>query len=47
MQGMKWVWLGALLLSMGIVGLMELAGEWEEPQPVVATQETAAPSQTQ
>ena len=33
MKGMCWVWVGALLVGMGIVGIMNLASE-KEAEPV-------------
>lgn len=41
MKGMYWVWLGALLMGIGIVGMMELASSLNtEPIPVFATEQT-------
>lgn len=39
MKGMVWVWLGALLMGMIIMGITEYAGDHRQPVPVFATQE--------
>lgn len=48
MKGMIWVWLAALLMGLGIVGLMDIASGPElEQEAVFAAQEETMPDGTE
>ncbi len=47
MKGMCWTCVGALLMAVLIVGMIDIASHRAQQQPVFATQEATQPAQTE